>query len=247
MKSLWFVVPAHGRLEMSRACLSQLARTCEELAGGGIHASAVVIAEDENLDTALELGFATVRRANRPLGRKLNDGYELAARAGVDYVVPFGTDDVVDAQLLLAGDLPEDRIRAHRLSAIVDETGSRLRCVKVTYEGGDGIRIIPTAMLKPLRYRPLDEDRNRAMDTSTTMRLAQVMNLRLGDLFVYRDLHPLQIVEFKSAGEQLNAYQPVADSFGYGTESSTPFAELAAVYPQELLDEIAGVYGMVAA
>lgn len=246
MRSLWFIVPAHGRLEMSAACLRQLRRTCEQLADHGLKASAVVIAEDDNLDLAADLGFATVERANKPLGRKLNDGYQLAALAGVDYVVPFGTDDAIDANLF-AGDLPTDRIRAHRLSAIVDENGARLRQVKVTYDGGDGVRVIPLQMLKCMRYRPIDEDRNRAMDTSTTMRLAQAMNLRQAQLFVYHDLHPLQIVEFKSASEQLNGYQPVSDSYGYGDESATPFADLEAVYPREFLEEVVGVYGMVAA
>lgn len=246
MRSLWFVVPAHGRLQMAAACLRQLARTCEQLAEYDLRASAVVIAEDENLDIAADLGFATVNRANRPLGRKLNDGYELAALADVDYVVPFGTDDVIDPQLLV-GDLPTERIRAHRLSAVVDESGAHLRHVKVTYEGGDGVRVIPLQLLKRLRYRPLDEDRNRAMDTSTTTRLGRALNVPQAALFEYRDLHPLQIVEFKSSSEQMNAYQPVSDSFGYGDESSTPFADLEAVYPREFLEEVVGVYGTVAA
>lgn len=245
MKTLWFVVPAHGRLEMSAACLRQLARTCDQLTEHDIKASAVVIAEDDNLDIAADLGFATVERENRALGRKLNDGYELAARAGVDYVVPFGTDDCVDHNLF-AGDLPTDKIRAHRLSAIVDENGARLRTVKVTYDGGDGIRVIPLQMLKCLGYRPIDEDRNRAMDTSTTIRVARANNCRQAALFVYHDLHPLQICEFKSPSEQLNAYKPVADSFGYGDESETPFADLEAVYPREFLEEVVSVYGTAA-
>ena len=29
MSSLWFVVPAHGRLELAAICLRQLRRTCD--------------------------------------------------------------------------------------------------------------------------------------------------------------------------------------------------------------------------
>jgi hypothetical protein len=91
-KSIWFVVPAHGRVDVSRICLAQLSATCKELTGRGYPTSAVVVADDENLDVAAELGFGTVERANSPLGRKWNDGYELAGRTAVDYVIPLGTD-----------------------------------------------------------------------------------------------------------------------------------------------------------
>ena len=53
--SLWFCVPAHGRYELTRICLEQLRRTCDALP---YEATAVVIADDENLHTAYELGFA---------------------------------------------------------------------------------------------------------------------------------------------------------------------------------------------
>ena len=63
-----------------------------------------MIADDENLDTAAELGFATVRRDNRFLARKYNDGIQLALDPSVnprpaDYAVPFGSDDWVDHRI----------------------------------------------------------------------------------------------------------------------------------------------------
>ena len=70
MPSLWFVVPAHGRLELARICLTQLRRTCDELTHHGIDASAVVVADDDNIETADDLGFAWVKRENRFLSRK---------------------------------------------------------------------------------------------------------------------------------------------------------------------------------
>src|SRR5574337_351116 len=127
MRSLWFVVPAAGRSAMAAACLRQLQRTCATLVAAGVRASAVVVADDENLDVADELGFGTVRRGNRPLGRKWNDGYQLAGEAGVDFVVPFGSDDWIDPAAILAAPLPgPDEIRCFRRSAVVREDGRRL-------------------------------------------------------------------------------------------------------------------------
>jgi hypothetical protein len=78
MPSLWFVVPASGRAQLARICLRQLRRTCDALTDSGIEATAVVIADDENLDTARQFGFGTVQRDNRFLSARFNDGIQLA-------------------------------------------------------------------------------------------------------------------------------------------------------------------------
>lgn len=78
MTSLAFVVPAHGRIPLARICLTQLRRTCDALTDYGVAATAVVVACDENLDTARDLGFATVERNNEFLSRKFNDGIQMA-------------------------------------------------------------------------------------------------------------------------------------------------------------------------
>lgn len=232
MQSLWFIVPAHGRFDLARACLRQLARTCSTLAEHGLHASAVVIAADANIDTALELGFATVERENAPLGRKWNDGYELAGLAGVDYVIPFGTDDWIDAGLVLT-DLPgEQEIRCQRLCGIVREDGLKLCPLRITYKGGVGVRTFPTAMLKPLRYRPADDDARRAIDTS----IFQNLRLSRGFEIRYVDMHPFQIIDWKSREGQLNGYQPCR-KYQDGPEVD-PWTTLAGYYPAEALDEI---------
>lgn len=238
MTSLWFVVPAHGRVELTRVCLRQLARTCATLTANGIRASAVVIADDDNLETAAEVGFATVERTNVPLGRKWNDGYELAGMAGVDFVVPFGTDDWIDPELLLTGGLPDDdQIRCCRLSAIVSEDRTRMTPLRINYEGGDGVRILPAALLKPLRFRPAEEDAARAIDTSVMRRVSNTLGNR--PRLRYLDLHPWQIVDWKSDGGQLNTYDAClvhAD----GPEVD-PFAQLTGVFPDEALAEMAAL------
>lgn len=78
MATLWFVVPAHGRERLAAICLKQLRRTCDALSAEGIDATAVVIADDANLDTARELGFGTIERANDFVSAKYNDGIEFA-------------------------------------------------------------------------------------------------------------------------------------------------------------------------
>lgn len=239
--SVWFVVPANGRAELTRVCLTQLARTCEVLTGAGVPASAVVIASDENLDTATELGFGTIERANYPLGRKWNDGYEMAAHAGVDYVIPFGTDDWIDPALVLAWLEAPGEFRCTRLSAVVREDGEKLTRLRITYDGGDGVRMIPVGLLRPLGYRPAEEDKPRAIDTSVLLRLTRA--LKRPPTFSYTDLHALQIVDWKSR-EQLNSYRDCALSYGDGAELDA-FDALADVYPAEALEQMRALHGMV--
>jgi len=236
MSSLWFIVPAHGRVEKTRACLRQLARTCDDLEQAGLAATAVVVAEDENLETARELGFADLRCRNYPLGRKWNDGYRFAGLAGADYVVPFGSDDWVDPIVFL-DQLPDGHeIRCSRLSAVVREDGKRIAPLSIWYDGGDGVRIIPRKLLERLAFRPAEENRDRAIDTSIMRSIARVGQPSI----IYFDAHPYQIVDWKTHGSQLNTYAACL-TFASGPEAD-PWEELADRYPAVALDEMRAVY-----
>jgi hypothetical protein len=244
MPGLWFVVPAHGRLPLTRICLTQLRRTCDQLEAEGVRASAVVIADDENLDTARELGFGTVERNNQYLARKFNDGIQLALDPEhnphpADYVVPCGSDDWVDHRLFL--DLPAaNRVVGWKRLAVVREDGREISCRQLDYTGGAGIRIYPAALMAPFGYRPADPDRRRACDTSILTNLC--MHHGLGGIRVeHRHLHDYQIVDWKSPAEQLNTYAELAAVYR-PTVTGDPFEELAPFYPAEALDEMRAHY-----
>lgn len=244
MTSLFFVVPASGRVALTEVCLRQLSRTCETLTENGLCASAVVIADDENLETAEALGFATVEsREWDPLGRKFNDGYELAGLAGVDFCVPLGSDDWIDPAVILKGELRADRIRCFRLGAFVREDGQKLAPIRIGYDGGLGIRIIPRDILAATGFRPAADDQVRAIDGSVYRGISDALGAP--PAFEYVDLHPYQIIDWKS-DTQLNSY---ADCLRHldGDESDDPFADLAAVYPEAALDEMRSVYELVTA
>jgi len=241
MAALWFVVPAHGRVELASICLRQLRRTCDALTAEGVEATAVVIADDENLDTARDLGFATVERDNRSLGARFNDGIQLACDAAfnarpVDYVVPCGSDDWVDHRLFL--DLPaQDTMVGFQTISFVREDGREMTHRFLNYSGGCGIRIWPRELMARLDYRPADEDRKRACDTSIL-----VNSKRAGAFHIeYRDIDPRQIVDWKSPGANLNTYRDVSARYR-SREVTDPFDALADLYPADLLDEMAAVY-----
>lgn len=248
MKSVWFIVPAHGRVDLTRVCLRQLARTCAELARASVHATAVVIADDENIDTAEDLGFAVVRRDNEPLGRKWNDGYQLACDPAfnphpADFVIPFGSDDWIDAELVLRQTAaPSDELRCSRLSCVVNEDATRLRRLNVNYRGrldfGDGVRVIPSWLLERVGYRPAEEDARRAIDTSVFRRLERLLGRQPRVMF--SEVHSFQIVDWKSTA-QLNSYGGCSDRFGVGGEED-PFVVLAPHYPAAALDEMRALH-----
>lgn len=241
--SLWFIVPVRGRPQLTKICLRQLARTCDSLTAGGLEASAVIIGDDANLEVAEDLGFGTIRQ-EEPLGKKWNDGFQFACdpqfnSRPVDFVVPFGSDDWVDPDLLLSAPLPlDDQIVCFRLGAVVSEDGQELARLKIRYEGGFGIRIIPAALVTAAGYRPAEEDRKRAIDSSVQKGLSRARRFR----FVYHDLHDCQLVDFKSKGEQLNSYK-VCLTHVYGEVSPVPWETLQGAYPSEALEDIQRFYG----
>lgn len=240
--SLWFVVPAHRRLRLSRACFAALRATCGRLDELGINASAVVVAEDDNLQAAREQGLGTVWSPNGQLGRRWNDGYQFAGQTGVDYVIPFGSDDIIDPDVV-ASSLPgPGEISCFRRSAVVSADGKKLALINVTYLGGDGVKIIPTQLLERFGFRPVEDRRKKAIDGSMIDRFSRG---GLRPRYVYHDVHPLQIVDFKSRDDQLTPFEAlVSDPDGrvLADVVDDPFGRLRDVYPDEVLAPIAALY-----
>ncbi len=244
MTSLWFVVPAAGRLGLTAICLRQLRRTCDALELAGIDASAVVIADDENLDVAAELGFAAFGRRNTYTSRKFNDGIQLACDPALnprpaDYAVPLGSDDWVDWRLFL--DLPDRKsVLAFRLASFVREDGREIIGRQIDYTAGVGMRVYPRRMLERCGYRPADEERQRGCDTSIFVNLSKALGepppIEYGGADYY------QFVDWKTTGEQLNSYAEIKARFRKGPPAADPFEALAGLYPAEALDEMHWYY-----
>lgn len=243
--ALWFVVPVHGRLDLAAICLRQLRRTCDSLTGAGIDATAVLVADAENLAGLAArigqnmLGFQTVERVNDFVSDKFNDGMMLALDPRynprpADYVVPCGSDDWVDHRLFL--NLPgPDTVVGFQRTSFVREDGREMVTLKLDYLGGAGIRIYPRELLEPLGFAPADPDRHRGCDTSI------LANLRRhhGDQMKveHRYLHDAQIVDWKTPGVQLNTYASLR-RHRRAAATSDPFSVLKGVYPEDAISEM---------
>lgn len=241
--TLWFCVPAHGRLALTAICLRQLRRTCDALSDEGIEASAVVIAEDENLDTARALGFGTIERDNQFLSRRFNDGIQLACDPSfnprpADYVVPCGSDDWVDHRIFL--DLPPaDTVLGFQQVSFVRADGAEISFTRVDYTGGCGIRVYPRRVVARHGYRPADEDRYRGCDTSI---LTNLQRAHRGELQVaHREIDPRQIVDWKSPEQQVTPYESIVNRHP-SVKKLDPFVVLRNFYPAETLGEMEAHY-----
>jgi hypothetical protein len=155
----------------------------------------------------------------------------------------FGNDDWVDPNWIRLPTSPNE-IVCTSLSAVVNETCTRMSRLTITYPGGDGVRIYPRRLLARKGFRPADEDRQRAIDTATHFGLAGE-----APRYLYHDTNALAIVDFKSA-ENLNDYAGCRAKFGRRSpESDDPFGELAAFYPDDAIREMQALHtrGLVAA
>lgn len=245
MPSLWFCVPAHGRLQLAEICLTHLRHTCDQLTERGINATAVIVADDNNLDTAERLGFATIRRDNIFVSQKFNDGIELACNPAyngtpADYVVPCGSDDWVDWRILLT--LPkQDTIRCFQRLSFVREDGLEMTSRHLRTLGGCGIRVYPRQLIEQRWFRPADEDRKRACDTSILTNIRRQIP-RVKVQHVVTD--PRQIVDWKSPEIQLNPYESLRMHQPM-FKPADPFAQLKGVYPDEHLERMRVHYATV--
>lgn len=232
MTSLWLIVPAHQRHDIAALSFKGLAWTRHQLANRNINCRILVITDEHDLTKlARRHNFDTTNISNLPLGRKWNTGYEYAGRRGADYIAPCGSDDWIHPDYL--ADLPNkpNEIRASRRSIIVREDGRELADIEITYDGGDGIRIIPAPLLAPCGYRPAQEIKERAIDTSVWMTLRRTAP---GFTFRYTS-DPYSIVEFKSAYPQLNSYDACVRGLRC-IRHDNPFDLLRERYPDFLVD-----------
>jgi hypothetical protein len=103
----------------------------------------------------------------------------------------------------------------------------------VNVRGGCGIRIYPRQLMEKLGYRPADEDRYRACDTSIITNLHRSTQHRVE----HRDIDPRQIVDWKSPDLQLNPYESLTFHKIF-VQPQEPFEALADLYPVEALTEM---------
>lgn len=221
---LYFVTPAWKRYELSAVCFEQRQRVIDTLAEQGIEARCVVVADDENLDTARSFGFDTVERDNQWLGRKFNDGIEHAARQGAEWIVPIGSDSWVDPAYFLP--LPDESVTRTSAMYAAVEVGRMAVLSVENPKNPAGPHMIHRSRL-PADFRPANDYISRYIDSSTLRGLSGIRWER-------RDLHPLQYIGFRQP-PLITPYERLQRAWGV-RETSDPWTELAAVYPEALVE-----------
>lgn len=305
MRTLWFIVPVHGRIPLATICLEQLRRTCDSLTEHGIAATALLVGDLADLTQLPDLGFGRVVRDNRFTSQKYNDGIQVACdpdlkpklcgvyrvlgkrdfrghapdevfaaqleprqeRRAVDrgsiqkvgdinefattftlprgfdvpadYVVPFGSDDWADWRIFT--DLPDaGSVFGFQKLSFVRPDGLEMVQRWVNVRGGCGIRIYPREIMGYLDYRPADEDRKRACDTSIITNLHKRRPFKVFHI----DTDPRQIVDWKSSDNQLNPYESLTFHKTFENPQD-PFVALADLYPAESLSAMKAHYARV--
>lgn len=204
----------------------QRAELCRELNARGMPATAVIVADDENLEIAEEFGFVAVPAPNDHLGRKFNDGYEVACRElEADVVVHIGSDDWVHpsvfdrlprADVGIALPTPEapavvgrpgPEIQICRQIALVDLLSGRMSLCRSDRRAGVIPWLLPRAALEPSGFRPLPDEQKIGIDGALLRGIGRSARL------VVHDPHPLSCVDFKSE-TNLNAFDAIAGALG---------------------------------
>jgi hypothetical protein len=221
--SVFFVTPAHGRFDLTAVCLEQRQYVIEELARHSIHAECVVIADDENLDTARALGMHTVERDNEWVSRKFNDGMQYAAEHGAEWIVPIGSDSWIDPAYFLP--LPSTRrTRTSAMYSVVEE--HRMAELHVGRNGA-GPYMFHRSVFPP-GFRPADEQKNKNIDSSTIRGMVRTLRWEA------KDIYTLQYVGFRGT-PHITKYENLMMKWGTA-ERDDPWERLAQHYPPELVE-----------
>ncbi len=240
MASIAFITPAYGRLPVSEIVFNQRRAACDALKKMGHEATMVVVADDENIDIAHRLGFTPLEFPNKFLGSKWNAGYRKAANLGADWMMPLGSDSLLDPALVahwLELEPDDSRVPFTTHYAVVHKTGRyRLDCV-VTSGGGGGM-MFSREQLEPTGFTPVDGKLQKGCDHSTMLALARTREIR----FEPHDVHSLAIVALQTA-VQITSYEGLAKRWGTGqVRGKAAVGQLRRVYGNDLADQVADLY-----
>ena len=225
---LYFVTPAWGRYEIVAICLEQRQRVITELESQGIEAKCVVIADDDNLDIARSLGFETVERDNKMVGRKFNDGMEFAGKNGAEWIVPIGSDSWIDPRYFLN---PTRTVLTRTSEAYCSVTKDVLAELWVSPQRlahSAGPYVFHRSLLEKSGFRPSEEN-SVMVDTST---ISGIENS--GGRIRWRPftIHPFQYVGFRVAPMMTTHYSLVRR---WGRAQHDPWEILGRHYPADLV------------
>ena len=230
MTSLWFVTPAYQRYALSAVCFEQRRRVMDVLEAQGIETHCVIVADDENLDIARNLGFDTFEQRNDlGIGRKFNDGYQYAVDQGATWIVPIGSDSWLHSDYLLP--LPEPRLNRVRSSHLYTAVAADKMaiCNVASDRCPAGPYVFHRDLLQRAGYRPTGDELNRNLDSRT---IANLQPFR----WVWRDDHPLQYIGFRDPAQHITSYGALMNRWGI-SEDLNPWDTLKERYPHDLVEQ----------
>lgn len=229
--SLWIVSPAHGRFAVTRLAFAQRKHLIGELARRGIDAHCVVVADDENLEIAAGHGFETVEMDNTRIGRKWNAGITFACEQGAEFVSVIGSDDWAHPDLFELPEQPARRdpvVLTGRRLTICDLSRGVLKACQVRGPWGCIPWVLPRAVLEPSRFAPCKPEQRYGLDGSL------VLGLRVKPEWRFADRDPLDLVDFKTDGNNITPYKALASNIGVGEELDA-WSALSGRYPAQLV------------
>lgn len=236
MTTLWFVTPAWRRYEMTALCLEQRRRVIEALAGHGIEAHQVVIADDENLDIARSVGAETVECPNEEdgkviLGRRWNLGTQYAARQGAEWFVQIGSDSWIDPGFFLPLLSPEATLTSPAYAAVLPDRMAVLAVSPRNLRHAAGPYVFHRSLMAPSDFAPCEEH-SLFTDTSTVAGIERTTGRPIK--WVARTVHPYQYIGFRVA-PMMTTYEALRNRW-LTREYQDPWTVLRRAYPADLVE-----------
>lgn len=161
----------------------------DEFDEGDLNLEVVVIADDENLDIARRHGFHTLERANKPLGRRYNDGFQYAYEHGADFAGESGTKNYIHPDLLRAMPWTPGKAQSGNLYSLV--TSDQIETFYCENVFGRGPLFLPRQLLVE-HPRPMSEEDTLAQERL----LLHSICARTNPSIEFTNVHDFQYVGF---------------------------------------------------
>lgn len=190
------VTPAWKRYQISEIIFFNFNKIKKEF-NNKFNLIPIIISDDDNANIAKNYNFITKKTPNQFLGRKFNDGYQLAVELKADIIIPVGSDSLITGDIILSGInmLQNNQICFSTKHSMINEEITKIGCVNTAKQNKDinkgALWMYSKDMIINCKNRPCKDDINKSCDRSTIdsiIKYNKDINFKLNNINYFQHL-----------------------------------------------------------
>jgi hypothetical protein len=215
MITIALVTPAWKRYHISEIIFFNFDKIKKEF-NNKFNLIPIIISDDDNVNIAKNYNFITKKTSNQFLGKKFNDGYQLAVELKADVIIPVGSDSLITGDIILSGInmFQDNQICFSTKHSMINEEITKIGCVNTAKKNKDinkgALWMYSKDMIVNCKNRPCKDDINKLCDRST---IDSILKYNKDINFKLNNINYFQHLAIKNSSTQIWHYKDYKKQF----------------------------------